>query len=123
MDAANTSGRGWAHRHLRPGARGVIVNVASSLGISPIPGKTPYAASKAAVIQMTKSDALDVSHKKRHNVLLDEDDRSTELMRKLQCSPFDIRVNGVAPGIRDTPFTRDIPHDDLLCGLSLPWFK
>ncbi|KAF1735137.1 Levodione reductase [Beauveria bassiana] len=85
----------------RPGARGAIVNVASSLGISPIPGKTPYAASKAAVIQMTKSDALDVSHKKRHNVLLDEDERSTELTRELQCSPFDIRVNGVAPGITE----------------------
>ncbi|OAA41954.1 oxidoreductase, short-chain dehydrogenase/reductase family [Beauveria brongniartii RCEF 3172] len=105
----------------RPGARGVIVNVASSLGISPIPGKTPYAASKAAVIQMTKSDALDVSHKKRHNVLLDEDDRSTELTRKLQCSPFDIRVNGVAPGITDTPFTRDIPHDGVAVrGMPVP---
>ncbi|KAM3457560.1 hypothetical protein MY3296_000992 [Beauveria thailandica] len=80
----------------RPGARGVIVNVASSLGISPIPGKTPYAASKAAVIQMTKSDALD-------------------------CSPFDIRVNGVAPGITDTPFTRDIPHDGVAVrGMPVP---
>ncbi|KAM3526873.1 hypothetical protein NHJ13051_003253 [Beauveria bassiana] len=80
----------------RPGARGAIVNVASSLGISPIPGKTPYAASKAAVIQMTKSDALD-------------------------CSPFDIRVNGVAPGITDTPFTRDIPHDgDAVRGMPVP---
>ncbi|OAA75634.1 oxidoreductase, short-chain dehydrogenase/reductase family [Akanthomyces lecanii RCEF 1005] len=70
----------------RPGSRGAIVNVASSLGISPIPGKTPYAASKAAVIQMTKSDALD-------------------------CSPYDIRINAVCPGITDTSFTVDIPED------------
>ncbi|XWW95595.1 hypothetical protein V2A60_003560 [Cordyceps javanica] len=80
----------------RPGSRGAIVNVASSLGISPIPGKTPYAASKAAVIQMTKSDALD-------------------------CSPYGIRVNAVAPGITDTPFTADIPNDGVAVrGMPIP---
>lgn len=64
----------------RPGSRGAIVNIGSSLAIIPIPGKSnncspamlsaghllmqcavaPYASSKAAVIHMTKADALDV---------------------------------------------------------------
>ncbi|KAK3196054.1 hypothetical protein K4F52_000922 [Lecanicillium sp. MT-2017a] len=60
----------------RPGSRGAIVNIGSSLAIIPIPGKTPYASSKAAVIHMTKADALD-------------------------CAPLQIRVNCVVPGITE----------------------
>lgn len=64
----------------RPGYRGSIVNIASNLGVVCLPRKSkcrssrqtgkpiaineiqaPYDTSKAAVIHMTKSDALDVS--------------------------------------------------------------
>lgn len=44
----------------RPGERGSIVNIASQLGIVSRPQAPAYCASKAAVISMTKSDAIDV---------------------------------------------------------------
>ncbi len=54
-----------------------IVNVASTLGIKPIPETSAYSASKAALINWTLSLALDLAPK--------------------------IRVNCVCPGIIDTP--------------------
>ncbi|CAH0042543.1 unnamed protein product [Clonostachys rhizophaga] len=79
-----------------PKQRGAIVNVASQLGIVARPGAgevpmlgsqtnyslstAPYCASKAAIINMTKSDAIDYS-----------------------CD--DIRVNCVCPGVIATPMT------------------
>ncbi|CAG9992121.1 unnamed protein product [Clonostachys byssicola] len=63
-----------------PKQRGAIVNVASQLGIVARPGAAPYCASKAAIINMTKSDAIDYSSD-------------------------DIRVNCVCPGVIATPMT------------------
>lgn len=54
-----------------------IVNVASTLGIKPIPETSAYSASKAAIINWTQCLALDLAPK--------------------------IRVNCVCPGIVDTP--------------------
>lgn len=45
----------------RPGERGSIVNIASQLGVVSRPQAPAYCASKAAVISMTKSDAIDYS--------------------------------------------------------------
>lgn len=44
----------------RPGVRGAVVNIASQLGIVSRPTAPAYCASKAAVISMTRSDAIDV---------------------------------------------------------------
>ncbi|OWP01915.1 hypothetical protein B2J93_4765 [Marssonina coronariae] len=68
----------------RQGNRGSIVNVASQLGIVSRPKAPAYCASKAAVISLTKSDAIDYSKD-------------------------DIRINCVCPGVIATPMTQGDP--------------
>ncbi|KAL3422406.1 short-chain dehydrogenase reductase [Phlyctema vagabunda] len=68
----------------RPGARGAIVNIASQLGVVSRPNAPAYCASKAAVISMTKCDAIDYSKDS-------------------------IRVNCVCPGVIATPMTQADP--------------
>ncbi|KAH8682951.1 hypothetical protein BGZ60DRAFT_479846 [Tricladium varicosporioides] len=68
----------------RPGNRGSVVNIASQLGVVGRPDAPAYCASKAAVIQMTKCDAIDYS---KHN----------------------IRINCVCPGVIATPMTQSEP--------------
>jgi len=63
-----------------PKQKGSIVNIASQLGIVGRPGAAAYCASKAAIINMTRSNAIDYS----------EDG---------------IRVNCVCPGVIETPMT------------------
>ncbi len=67
--------------HLRASGRGQVINVSSVAGERPTGSSIPYACSKAAVSHMTRLLA---------NVL----------------GP-DIRVNAVAPGLVDTPWTAD----------------
>ncbi|EME44209.1 hypothetical protein DOTSEDRAFT_71891 [Dothistroma septosporum NZE10] len=71
----------------RPGNRGSIVNFASQLGIVGRPAAAAYCASKAAIISMTKCDAIDYSKD-------------------------NIRVNCICPGVIETPMT--IPNMDVL---------
>ena len=70
---------------------GVIVNMASDLGLFAEPEKVSYCTSKAAVVQLTKAMALDLA-------------------------PHNIRVTAIAPG--DT-FTPMIEHKIRTLGLSL----
>lgn len=62
-----------ARRMIRAGEGGSIVNVSSVLGLGVLKAVAPYAASKAAVIQLTKTMALELSRER-------------------------IRVNALAPG-------------------------
>ncbi|KAH7094338.1 hypothetical protein FB567DRAFT_622778 [Paraphoma chrysanthemicola] len=63
-----------------PNQRGAIVNIASQLGLVARPGAAAYCASKAAIVNMTRANAIDYS-----------DDG--------------IRVNCVCPGVIETPMT------------------
>jgi ketoreductase RED2 len=67
--------------HLRAGGAGCVVNVSSLAGVRPTGSSIPYAASKAALNHVTRLLA---------NVVGPE-----------------VRVNAVAPGLVDTPWTQD----------------
>ena len=68
-------------RHLvAAGGEGAIVNLASTLGVQAAPNRAAYAASKHAVVGLTKAMAMELGQK-------------------------GIRVNAVAPGVTRTPLT------------------
>jgi NAD(P)-dependent dehydrogenase (short-subunit alcohol dehydrogenase family) len=68
-------------RHMRDRRAGSIINIASILGHVGAENVAPYAAAKAALLQLTKVLALEEA-------------------------PHGIRVNAIAPGYMDTPLTR-----------------
>lgn len=71
-----------AARQMSAQGRGAMVTTSSIAGILVKENRVAYTASKAGVIQMTRALALDLG-------------------------PLGIRVNGVAPGIVDTPMQKD----------------
>jgi NAD(P)-dependent dehydrogenase (short-subunit alcohol dehydrogenase family) len=66
---------------------GTIINTASAAGIVGMPGLAVYSASKAAVIGLTRSAALEYS-------------------------PLGIRVNAICPGMIDTPILQSIARSN-----------
>ncbi|OJD36138.1 short-chain dehydrogenase reductase family [Diplodia corticola] len=74
-----------SHDHDRAPQRGSIVNIASQLGLVARPKAPAYCASKAAVIAMTRADAIDYSE-------------------------HGIRVNCICPGVIETPMTTGTPE-------------
>jgi NAD(P)-dependent dehydrogenase (short-subunit alcohol dehydrogenase family) len=83
------SARATARRMIGAGRGGSIVTVASMLGITGQKQGAHYSASKAGIIGLTKSLALEFSR-------------------------YGIRVNCVAPGPTDTPLLRDTMGGDAL---------
>src|ERR1700693_4176469 len=92
--AANVRGMFQGSRtaaHLLKTARGSVVNTASIVGLRPGPQPLPYAASKAAVVSLTKLLALNLAP--------------------------DVRVNAVAPGWMEGDWMKRMlgdRHDDLM---------
>lgn len=72
--------------HLRRAGGGTIVNVASAAGLVPLAGRSPYCATKAAVIMFGKALAMELA-------------------------VDNIRVNAVCPGAVDTPLFRTSYED------------
>ncbi|MDG6908483.1 MAG: SDR family oxidoreductase, partial [Nitrososphaerota archaeon] len=79
----------YAVPHLLKNERSAMVNVSSDLGIQPIPGVDAYAASKGAIIALTKA------------------------MSK-NWAKNGLRVNCVAPGPIDTPLLRRFVDEPIL---------
>lgn len=77
LDGVFKVAREAANRMRAAGNGGVIVNIASIVGLGVIKGLVPYATSKAAVIHLTKALALELAR-------------------------YDIRVNALAPGYFST---------------------
>ena len=69
--------------HLRKAGGGSIINVASVLGINGARNRAAYAASKGAVVLLTKCMAIDHGHE-------------------------NIRVNAICPGFVETPLTAEV---------------
>ncbi len=67
---------------------GNIINLASIAGMMPLPGRTAYGGSKAAVIWMTQSQARELA-------------------------PFNIRVNAMAPGTIDTDMIKHYTDEQI----------
>ncbi len=68
--------------------QGSIINIASVAGLAGSPTLGPYGATKAAVINLTQTAALELA-------------------------PSGVRVNAICPGWIDTPILRDINRDTL----------
>ncbi|MBX3272125.1 MAG: SDR family oxidoreductase [Sandaracinaceae bacterium] len=81
-----------AQAFARLGRPGTIVHVASTLGLRPAAGRLAYAATKAALVSMTRTLALELASR-------------------------GVRVNAVAPGVVATDMARGLGDLDALAAL------
>jgi NAD(P)-dependent dehydrogenase (short-subunit alcohol dehydrogenase family) len=85
--AVNLRGTFLGMRYARPvmlaAGEGAVVNISSIAGIVGLPGGAAYAASKAGIIQLTRTAAV-------------------------ECAGRGVRVNAICPGGIDTPMTEKI---------------
>lgn len=77
---------------MMPAKSGVILNMVSGIAMTGNPGQAPYAAAKGAVIALTKQLAVEYG-------------------------PYNVRVNAVAPGLIETPFTTKRIQDGVFDGV------
>jgi NAD(P)-dependent dehydrogenase (short-subunit alcohol dehydrogenase family) len=87
LDSAFYCAQGLARHLVASGRGGSIVNIASAAGLSARPGVAHYSASKAGLMMLTKSLAL-------------------------EWAEYGIRVNAVAPGVVETPGVAEALTDD-----------
>ncbi len=73
-------------RHMIDHSKGTIINIASQGAFSALAGRPLYTASKASIVQLTKTLALD-------------------------WIKFGVRVNAIAPGLMDTPFIEELKQE------------
>ena len=76
----------YAVPEMKKAGGGVIINTASMVGVTPSSKVAAYAASKGAVITLTKALAVELG-------------------------PYKIRVNCICPMLTETPMIRDVPED------------
>jgi NAD(P)-dependent dehydrogenase (short-subunit alcohol dehydrogenase family) len=74
--------------------KGAIVNIASQGAFSALAGRPLYNASKASIVQLTKTLALD-------------------------WIKFGVRVNAIAPGLMDTPFIQELKQEPSRLGKDI----
>lgn len=87
LDSAFFCTQALARHLVASGRGGSIVNIASAAGLSARPGVAHYSASKAGLMMLTKSLAL-------------------------EWAEYGIRVNAVAPGVVETPGVAEALTDD-----------
>lgn len=97
LDGVFRVGQEAARRMIAAGTGGSIVNVASVLGLSVLKAVAPYAASKAAVIQLTKAMALELARDRIRVNALAPGYVVTELNSEFLASPSGQKLLGRVP--------------------------
>lgn len=91
LHATFVTGREVARHMVRQGSGGSIINMSSNAGLAPYPGAGAYSSTKAAVIMLSKQQAL-------------------------EWAEHGIRSNAICPGHTETPLTAYLQDPDIKAG-------